>query len=155
MNSSLNTRLAALALSAWLLGCSGSGPAGPAGAGDGDGGDSADAAPTVTFTTLFTAVLKPACGSCHSPSGADGFLDLSTQAGAFNALMASPSGPSCASSAIRSRVIPGNAAASLVYEKVSESRPACGAQMPLGGAALSAASLQLLMTWIEEGAPND
>jgi hypothetical protein len=45
--------------------------------------------------------------------------------------------------------------ASLLYLKVSSTSPRCGAQMPLGGPALSDAQVREIRHWIGAGAQND
>ena len=50
-------------------------------------------------------------------------------------------------------MIPGQAAASLLYLKVSENRPPVGARMPQGGR-LSDAEIRRIHDWIEAGAPR-
>jgi hypothetical protein len=56
-------------------------------------------------------------------------------------------------------VVPGNAAMSLLTEKVGSAHPPCGTQMPFGcggaGPCLSAARVQEIADWINDGAKND
>jgi hypothetical protein len=83
---------------------------------------------------------------------------MSSQATAFTNLQLSAAGISCGTSGLK-RVVPGDAAISLFYEKVASANPPCGAQMPNGcsGAAncLTAAQVHEIESWINEGAPND
>jgi hypothetical protein len=51
------------------------------------------------------------------------------------------------------RVLPGNAASSVLYKRVSGS--SCGSQMPFGAPALSAADIQRIADWINQGALNN
>lgn len=49
-------------------------------------------------------------------------------------------------------VVPGDAAKSLIYEKVSKEKPAEGSQMPLGNSKLTAAQIKTIGDWITQGA---
>jgi hypothetical protein len=147
MGLGLNYPIAASALAfcaAGIVGCGSSSSASP-GAGSG----------TPTFTEVYTTVLEPNCAGCHSAGGADSFLDFSTQANAYSSLVAvKASGPACGSSGL-TRVVAGSASTSLLYEKVSQAKPPCGAQMPFDGAPLSGGDQGLIASWINGGATND
>ncbi|MCS7224474.1 MAG: hypothetical protein NZ959_07960 [Armatimonadetes bacterium] len=52
------------------------------------------------------------------------------------------------------RVIPGNAANSLLYRKLAEDRPPVGVKMPPGGS-LSDSEIALIRDWINQGALNN
>jgi hypothetical protein len=79
---------------------------------------------------------------------------MSTQAAAYANLQNTAVAP-CSG---RARVVPGDAAASLLVEKV-ESAPPCGIKMPYGcggaTACLSTAQVQEIADWINGGAKND
>ena len=83
---------------------------------------------------------------------------MSTQAKAYSNLVSvastTPSGetPTCPAG---DRVDPGNASMSLLYLKVSEANPPCGAQMPKGGPHLSTAEQTMIEDWINAGAKNN
>jgi hypothetical protein len=83
---------------------------------------------------------------------------MGTQAEAYANLLLSAAGSSCNASGTK-RVVPGDAAMSLLVEKVDSATPPCGSQMPeaCGGAGtcLSAAQVQELEDWINQGAKND
>jgi hypothetical protein len=135
-----------LAAFAAMVGCGSSSPASP-GAGP--------AAGTPTFTEVYTTVLGPNCASHHAAGQVDSFLDLGTQASAYSSLVGvKASGPGCGSSGL-TRVVPGSASTSLLYEKVSQSTPSCGSQMPFGGTPLSSGDQGLIASWINAGAKND
>jgi hypothetical protein len=120
-----------------------------------------------TFTRVYTTIIGPRCAGCHRPGGSGvmvGMLDMSTPAAAFANLVgvdaqgtgAGASGVPCAS-AQRVRVVPGDAAGSLLYDKVDSklvgTNPPCGSPMPLGsGAPLSQAEVDLISAWIDAGA---
>jgi hypothetical protein len=80
---------------------------------------------------------------------------MSTQAVAYTNLQKSASGL-CSGF---TRVVPGDAAMSLLAEKVESAHPPCGTQMPYGcggaTACLSAAQVQEIVDWINGGTKND
>jgi hypothetical protein len=125
-----------------------------------------------SFTEVYTQVLQPTCASdfCHYPNVGIryGALDLSTQVAAYWSLVDQLCAGAACSGMGNRRVIPGDPASSILYEKVSEAQPPCGAQMPadttvlmqtgsivFSGTSLSAAQQQLIYNWILEGAPNN
>jgi hypothetical protein len=106
--------------------------AGAGGAAAMDGGDSGS---VPTFTQVYTTVLTAnGCTTCHAGATPSGELDMSSQATAYADLVGvaatTPSGetPACSGD----RVVAGSASTSLLYLKVSEATPPCGAQMPFG-----------------------
>jgi hypothetical protein len=118
---------------------------------------------TVTFTMVYTDVLSASCTPCHAPGGGTGDtlggLDLSTQALAYTNLQKSPVGAGCKGMGF-TLVVPGDAATSLLVEKVQSAAPPCGSQMPFGCGAgalacLSATQVQEIADWINGGAKND
>ncbi len=110
---------------------------------------------SVTFTEVYDTVLQPTCSSHHAAGQADSFLDLSSQSAAYASLVGvKASGPACGTSG-ETRVVAGNASESLLYQKVSMSKPPCGAQMPFGGTPISASDQSLIEDWINAGAKND
>ena len=115
------------------------------------------AAGSVTFTEVF-AVLEP-CSGCHIYQ-AEGFeksgqLTFQFQNIAYDELVGVPaSGVACGSSS-ETRVVPGDSAHSLLYQKISESKPPCGTQMRLHAKPLGASDVALIAQWIDEGAPNN
>ena len=147
----------AVAQALYLAGC-GAGASAPAYLAPADSASTVDgnaAGAPATFTAVYTEVLGPTCRTCHQPGGIGSFQDFSSQAVAYGALVGvKASGPSCGSSG-QTRVVPGNASGSLLYQKVSESSPPCGAMMPLGGPPLTSAQVTLIEDWIKSGAQND
>jgi hypothetical protein len=124
-----------------------------------------------SFTEVYARVIRPSCSSdyCHYEGVGIRYsaLDLSTQVTAYWSLVDQPCmGPSC--SQMGTRVIPGDPHDSILYQKVSQSMPSCGAQMPADPVALEATGTstfsgtalpddqqQLIYDWISEGAPNN
>jgi len=116
---------------------------------------------SVTFTKVYSDILSGTCTPCHAPGGtgdAAGRLDMSTQTAAYTNLQKSATGASCEASGLH-LVVPGDAVMSLLVEKVESAHPPCGTQMPsgCGGAApcLSAAQVQEIIDWINDGAENN
>jgi hypothetical protein len=166
MTLSLQNLALALTLSAAAVsfGCGGSSgsPTGdpvsgtPATGDSGNGSMAAsDPGSAPTFANVYTDIVEPFCTSCHAPGGEAPFLDMRTQAAAYmNLVGVKADGPSCGGSSLV-RVVAGDAAESLLYEKVSESKPPCGAQMPLGcsgSGCLSLADQREIADWINGGA---
>jgi hypothetical protein len=104
----------------------------------------------VTFTEVYDQVLNGSCLSCHTGIiGQFDGLDMSTKATAY-ANTVNKSSSRCAPETL---VVPGHAESSLLYLKVTS--PPCGSLMPQNAPALPQSSLDLIKTWIDEGAPND
>jgi hypothetical protein len=116
---------------------------------------------TVTFTTVYSDILSKSCTPCHAPGGVGdtaGKLDMSTQALAYTNLQMTAAGSTCESTGLE-LVVPGDAAKSLLLEKV-ESNPPCGVQMPYGCPTttmpcLTTAQVQEIEDWINDGAMNN
>jgi hypothetical protein len=146
-----------------VLGCSSSSAPGNTSSTDPD----MDASPGpadaggVTFTQVYSDIISNDCLPCHAPGGVGasaGGLDMSTQALGYANLQKSASGSSCAAGAPK-RVIPGNAAMSLLVEKLM-SNPPCGLEMPYGCGSsampcLTAGQVEEVAQWINGGAAND
>jgi hypothetical protein len=134
------------------LACGGGSSAAP----PADAGGAIDSpASTATFTQVYTTILQPTCSPCHHPGGEGSFQDFSSQSRAYAALVGvKAAGPACGLSG-ETRVVAGNASQSLLFQKVSESSPPCGSQMPLGGPPLSSAQVTLIEDWVNGGAAND
>jgi hypothetical protein len=130
----------------------------------GSGNDSA--APALSFSTdIYGAIIERHCVGCHgfeadggAGSGiAFGKLDLSSvDAGYANLVNAAAAGSSCAISSLV-RVVPGNAAQSLLYLKVDgfTTAPPCGGAMPKSGEIPDggqAVVVEQIQTWIDQGA---
>lgn len=112
----------------------------------------ADCAPEypATFEQVHARTLAPSCavagGACHAADGKQGGLDLSDVEGAFLALTQAP-----ATSASGARVVPGDAACSLLVRRIESAR--LDEVMP-PGAPLREGVRCAIRTWIDEGAPR-
>ncbi len=101
-----------------------------------------------SWMTVYTSILigTYSCQACHPALGG---LNLSTQAVAYTD-MVNVTGP-CGVT----RVIPGNSAGSFLYQKVARIQT-CGVGMPPPpSSAVSAADVDAIRDWIDEGALNN
>ncbi len=158
-------RLATVTLTLTLLsasyGCGSSGSAPDTSSGNTSGDTPSTSTDPVTFTMVYADIVSTVCLPCHAPGGtgdAAGGLNMSTQALAYANLDKSASGASCKSSGLQ-LVVPGNAAMSLLVEKVESAQPPCGSRMPYGcagaGPCLSTSQIQEISDWVNAGAKND
>jgi hypothetical protein len=111
-----------------------------------------------TFTQVYGDIISPICVTCHNPQGIGvsmGHLDMSTKALAFSDLVGVEAmGTLCSGKG--TRVVPGSASTSILFEKVDPGTPApCGSKMPLGLAPLTTAQADEIQSWINAGATND
>lgn len=122
-----------------------------AGEGELDGGvvvaPDATPEPAVTFGQVWTSILVPRCQGCHG-SGSGG-LFMQDQGITLGDLI--DTGATTGLCNGRTRVVPGDSADSLLFQKVS-GIGLCGPRMPLGGPFLSAAETELIRAWIDGGA---
>lgn len=111
---------------------------------------------TATFTTIYDRIIATNCIGCHGDVGSPdaGTLFMSTRQQAYSQLVNVPAnGNACAGQGIR--VIPGNPGASLLVDKISRARPACGLTMPPFSGPLGASDVQTIRDWILAGARDD
>jgi len=102
--------------------------------------------PLVSFSSQIQPIFNRQCTNCHGSSGG-----LSLTAGAsYNNLVNVNAQSSCPS---LKRVLPNDAANSVLYKKVSGTT--CGSQMPTTGGALSTSDIALIRDWINQGANNN
>jgi len=125
-------------------------------------GDGAGLTEAGDLDTSVQSIFNSKCVHCHSPGG-DGYNDTG---GEENGLDLS-SGGSLASlvnqptfwrsdTAPRWRVLPGEPDSSYLIQKVETGELKSGLRMPADGPPyLSASEIQLLRSWIEDGAPGE
>jgi hypothetical protein len=110
------------------------------------------------YTNLVNVMAAGlACGPAHGAvdggtdaGGDDGGSDAGdSDAGAADASAPVDAGP------LPIRVVPGDSAHSLLYEKISSATPSCGKRMPIGQVPLTLVQIDLIKQWIDKGAPND
>ncbi|MGO9934487.1 MAG: hypothetical protein ACLPV8_22100 [Steroidobacteraceae bacterium] len=99
------------------------------------------------FDSIQANIFTPICSVCHIGAGAPEGLRLDA-ADSYNLLVGVPSTevPSLL------RVKPGDPVDSYIIQKL-QGHAAVGAQMPLGGPYLSAATIAFIQQWITNGAP--
>lgn len=143
------------------------------------GSTTASPFPPVTFTELYTELISSTCtnatAGCHTSTDVLSNLDMSSEAAAYRNLVGVTAlGEYClgvsdpATGAPWIRVVPGNAAESLLYVKVETLPPGsvflCGSQMPTTVLTygrpqtvipLTSAQIAMIYNWIEEGALNN
>ncbi|NUM54436.1 MAG: hypothetical protein HUU46_12385 [Candidatus Hydrogenedentes bacterium] len=124
-----------------LSGCGAQPPAQPAvagAAGAGGGGEMASApAASVSFAADVKPILDKHCKDCHLGGGSKGGFNLDTRE---NALMPGRHG---------ARIIEGNGAGSSLVLRVAQDPSV--KKMPPKGDALSAAEVETLKAWIDQG----
>jgi hypothetical protein len=124
---------------------------GGGGGGDDDGG-AASGPPKLS--DVYKDILGRNCSGplCHS-SAVGGNLVMSSPATAYDNLVGQPAaGDKCGDSGL-TRVVPGDAEASLLYLKLTNTAD-CGDAMPVTGP-LESAQIDEIKAWIEAGAKND
>ncbi len=105
-----------------------------------------------TFSSISTQVFEGICVNCHNATGAAFAGGLRLDAGqAYNQLVNTPSTGKPAAV----RVIPGNASDSYLIHKLEGRSDIVGNRMPLSGSALSQADIDVIRTWIAQGAQNN
>ena len=139
----------------------GSGAGAGAGAGaEADAGAGADASSSQgpAFSEVYSTIISGRCLPCHSSGGGFMFgkLDMSSEQAAYTNLVGvKAAGGSCIMSNL-TRVVPGSAATSLMFNKVNAKLkqivPPCGDTMPDDQTVLDQTQVDLIETWINDGA---
>jgi uncharacterized protein (TIGR03118 family) len=108
--------------------------------------------PTVTLSQLQTAIFTPKCSGCHTGVGSSlpGAQNL-TAGNTFASIvgMASIEQPAL------KRVAPGDPDHSYLVQKIEGAAGISGQRMPLGGPFLTQSDIDLVRTWIAQGALNN
>jgi len=124
------------------------------------GAGSGSAAPPATFTEVYSMMFPRAtnaqCEACHALPAHDvvnGNLETGmTQQSAYDALVGKKSTSSrCMQMTL---VAPKDPDHSLFYLKLTATPP-CGVRMPNGGKQFTDAQLEMIRSWIDDGAPNN
>lgn len=103
-----------------------------------------------TLLSVQSQVFTPRCAvsGCHVGAAAPFGLDLSSVADSAANLIDVPSGEQPAIA----RVLPGDAANSYLYWKITGNPAMGGDPMPLSGGPLSGGDIDLIASWIDGGA---
>jgi len=108
-----------------------------------------DACPTYLWQDIYDTVFDVECFSCHTGGGASGGLDLDDPANIIE--VPSDDVPSM------NLIEPGDLTNSYLWHKLQGTQAdvgGTGQQMPRGAAPMDSALLDMVQTWIEEGAPE-
>ena len=106
---------------------------------------------TVSFAAAIQPILNARCTICHVSGGfADDIMHLNA-AESFGALV----GVRSVQDPTLTRVVACEPNASLLILKLTQDNPPVGSRMPLGGDALPASEIELVRTWIAEGAQDN
>jgi mono/diheme cytochrome c family protein len=105
-----------------------------------------------TFSNIRTQVFQVWCGACHTSAGRAPEAGLSLDAAAaYQSLVnvASNGKPGAV------RVVPGDPASSYLIHKLEGRSDIAGERMPLGGPFLAQSDIDVIRTWISQGAANN
>ena len=149
------------AAGAGAAGTKGAASGGAAGSGSGGGAATAGCG-SESFAAIYETILKNATYNCAGPlcHGREpgnvapvGDLSLSSASIAYMQLTAKTTASmSCAG---KTRVVPGDPAASLLVQKLRGDTTMCGGVMPIGADEISEADLKRVTDWIKGGACNN
>ena len=120
------------------------------------GGSSAtgDTDGSVSFSADVQPILNTYCFRCHREDGIADQAGVAFRAGAeesYDLLVNRPS----AFDAQFKLVVPGDADASLLLDKLASDSPMIGDRMPQGGPFLTESQIERIRDWIEQGALNN
>jgi hypothetical protein len=120
------------------------------------GGSSGSEGPA--FSEVYSTIISGRCLPCHSSGGGFmyGKLDMSSEQAAYSNLVGvKAAGTSCIMSNL-TRIVPGSATTSLMFNKVNaklkQIAPPCGDTMPDDQTVLDQTQVDLIETWINDGA---
>lgn len=115
--------------------------------------DPGDSGPTVSFAAeIQLPIFSEICTKCHFTGNLSGLPDFSDGASYQNLV----NQDATLTDGGGKRVIPGDAANSILYQRISAiGLPATEARMPLGGPFLSESAENKIKIWINEGALNN
>lgn len=140
---------ASLFSAAVLMGCQAA-PQSPDGP-ESPGMETPDNGDTVSFADDVQPIFTARCAGCHSSGGAAelaGIELLLTSNVAHNLLVNQRS----VQNSDLILVVPGDANASLLFQKVNSDSPPVGGRMPQFQPALSQAQIDVIRDWIDQGA---
>lgn len=107
--------------------------------------------PPAKLSEVESQVFTPSCvfSSCHK--GASGAGGLSLEGKTYARIV----GVSAVDAPNRTLVVAGDLTKSYLYEKLTKATPQAGVQMPQGGVALDAQSVEMVRSWIADGAKDN
>lgn len=104
-----------------------------------------------TYSAIYDEILDPkgcTADRCHGGLG----IELSEKDAGYESLLHGAGTMGCDG---KKFVVPGKPDESLLYQKVADEKPVCGARMPLSLEPLDAKELKQIRTWIEDGAKDN
>ena len=106
--------------------------------------------PPAKLSEVEQAVFTPSCvfSSCHQGASGAGSLNLQGKTWARLVNVTAADAPT------RTLVVPGDLKNSYLWEKLTKEQPQAGVRMPQG-ATLDTASLEMVQSWIQNGAKDD
>jgi hypothetical protein len=109
----------------------------------------------MTWTQIQTMLSGTCAGlACHTNGDAlGGLADLDDYDLGYDELVNAAA--ECSGTSFGVRVLPGDADASFLMEKLDQTTPDCGSRMPLGGTPLGASIRDGIRQWILGGAPKN
>lgn len=107
-----------------------------------------------SFSAIYRDIIAPQCSSCHVSDERAG-LNMSTRALALAELVGVPADTASACNGQGPRVVAGNAANSLLVNKIDAANPRCGARMPRNAPPLDAEDIARIRRWIDQGAHDN
>ena len=117
-----------------------------------------------SFAKIYQDIIAPDTYMCSSPvchgkpasgSASVGNLELMTKDIAYADLVGVKSDGVLCGDADRPRVVKGNAAGSLLVQKLRAETVMCGSVMPVTGTTITDAELARITSWINAGACNN
>jgi hypothetical protein len=120
-------------------------------------------APAVHFERVFQ-ILNEQCVPCHSSTAdhpnASAKLDLTAQAASYDQLVGGPARGGACNDGVRTLVVAGDPAASLLIQKLENAAGLCGSPMPKASGdqafePIAATQIDEIKAWIRAGALND
>jgi len=122
----------------------------PAGVDPNAGGGGSDAT-AVSFAQQIQPIFVGRCDGCHSQGGFADNQGIALRLTASESLAGLVNQTSSQNASL-TLVTPGDAANSLLFQKVSQDSPPIGSRMPLFGSPLSVSDQNLIRDWIDQGA---
>jgi hypothetical protein len=94
----------------------------------------------------FTTIIGPKCATagCHTTAGPQGGLSMETTTESISVIGRKATGFGCTD---RTLVDPNNAASGYLFQKLTQTMPACGQPMPNGGTRLTPEEITCIRRW--------
>jgi hypothetical protein len=145
-------------------GGNGGGGAGGVGGRAGGGAGMSGGCGPESFATIYQTIFASQTYSCNTTachgrmdgqSGSVGKLELLTKEAAYKDLVGVKSDSLACGDGTYTRVVPGDAAGSLLVQKLKAETVKCGSIMPISGIPVADVDLARIVAWINGGACNN